>query len=190
MSLTALLVGFAVGAFVFSLLMLAVVRNVRNSISDDLADKDSAIDELRKEAAADRETNRRLRHEMHGLRTGRAVADLAGGPADTAQQGMAEVSVDEPIIDITDAETAEVPVVEVDEQPATAEQAAEISRLQDELVAAKHQIAERDEKLRTYREALTEIRLSLESRDPLNNLVQITEEVPPSPQADASTGVA
>ncbi len=184
MTLSALLTGFAIGAIVFSVLMLVVVRNVRKGLADDMARKDRELDEARREAADDRETNRRLRHEIHQLQSGRIEPATVGAPSESVGIGGYNSHFgDEPS---WDADIADIEQTSA----AHAESLAEIESLQRQLADANVQIAESDAKLKRYREALTEIRLSLEARDPLNNLVNITEEVPTTPPADAPSGAA
>ncbi len=182
MSLPALLIGFAIGAIVFSVLMLVVVRNVRKGLADDMAAKDRALDESRREAAEDRETNRRLRHEIHQLQHGYSDNLAQPSAQDLSHGGLVgQSSADQSWKPASPVLATVAP--DVDAQ-------VEIAALKDDLEDASLQIAAGEAKLKRYREALTEIRESLEARDPLASLVHITEEVPTTPPADASSGAA
>ncbi len=191
MTLSALLTGFAIGAVVFSVLMLAVVRNVRKGLADDMAAKERALDEIRREASEDRETNRRLRHEIHQMQHGQyALASVGSGPSGA--------TVGEGYDDYPGSAPSEPSWPSPSDGDDGADQSAgdhadaliQIDSLEAELKDANLRIAASESKLKRYRETLTEIRESLEARDPLANLVHITEEVPTTPSADASSGAA
>lgn len=162
MNLLSLVIGFVVGAVAVLVLAVLAVRRARNEVAREVAEKDGALAELRREASEDRETNRRLRHEMHGLRAGRAVSALAStGSPDQDQDSDSSEPIGERDLD-------------------------DVDQLRAALAEAQAQVGQREAKLRRYREALTEIRLSLETRDPLNQLVPITEEIPVTRPSDTS----
>lgn len=145
----AMIVGFVVGVAVISVLMGIVVRRVRNRDADRLATLDASVIELREELTADRETNRRLRHQL-------AQADADPLPA----------------VGELDAERARVHQERDDALD-------QLRMTQEDLAHVTTRLAEREAKLREYRSALQEIRLSLEASDRVRFGV-VTEDVPPA----------
>lgn len=150
-----LIVGFAIGAGMLSVLMVVMVRRVRSSNSAELATQRELVTELRQERSEDKETNRRLRHELHTARSLQYEADERYAP----EREM-------------DSDTAYL------EREDALRRLADTQRRLDSISA---RLADREKKLHQYRDALKEIRLSLEAQDPMNRLATITEDVAPSP---------
>lgn len=97
---------------------------------------DESILDLRQERAEDKETNRRLRHELVSLSPDRLI------------------------------ETATTAEFERDHAITERDQAIEqLHLVQQDLSTAGRRLADREAKLRQYREALKEIRMSLEAQD-------------------------
>ena len=147
-----LMVGFAVATVLLSVLMALVVRRVRASTATELARQQELVAELRQERAEDKETNRRLRHDLHYARTAQQF---------TADDGYASIVG-------VDPDTAHM---ERDDA------LRELAKTQRRLESVQARLADREAKLRDYRDALKEIRVSLEAQDPLNPLVTITDDV-------------
>ena len=151
-----LIVGFAVGSLLLSALLYVVITRVRASQADRLAAQDETIADLRQELATDKETNRRLRHQIHALSAG--------------SEGTAM-----PSIDLEEADRA----AEIDQALSERDLARqELAETQRRLESARTRLTDREAKLREYREAVKEIRLSLESQDRLRGLATITDDVP------------
>ena len=172
--LMGLIVGFVAAVILMSFLLFVVTRRLRLSHQDDTERYDEAISDLRSERADDKETNRRLRHELVSLSPDRLV------------------------------ETATNAEFERDAALAERDQALEhLHVVNQDLSVASRRLADRESKLRQYREALKEIRMSLEAQDrdrgvgaaaenlidtdtdevPTEALVQLEPE-PPSPPID------
>ncbi len=159
-----LIIGFAVGSFSLSGLLHVAIKRLRASQADRLASQEETIVDLRRELAEDKETNRQLRHQIHSLAAGAdgvAIGLIEGG---TATQGV-------------DIDTA---VSELDLARR------ELAETQRSLESVRARLADREDKLREYREAVKEIRLSLESQDRLRGLIDITQDVPANAQAESS----
>jgi hypothetical protein len=133
---TALIVGFVAGLALMALLLLFYVRRLGKKHADVVGQLDSSILDLRQERAEDKETNRRLRHELVSQSPGRLVevANTAEHERDSA----------------------------VSERDQAVEQ---LELVQQDLSQATAKLADRESKLREYREALKEIRMSLEAQD-------------------------
>ncbi len=134
-----LVIGVIIGA-IGALLIAALVATLQFKRAarrqrDDLADREAAILELRQEGAEDKETNRRLRHELAVKTPGHLLQ--AASTAEMERDGA------------------------VSERNQAIEQ---LDLVQRDLATAKTRLTEQDAKLRQYREALQEIRLSLEAQ--------------------------
>ncbi len=175
-----LIVGFVAAVILMSFLLFVVTRRLRLTHEDDTARYDEAIRDLRQERAEDKETNRRLRHELVSLSPDRLV------------------------------ETATNAEFERDAAAAERDQAIEqLHIVNQDLTVASRRLADRESKLRQYREALKEIRISLEAQDrdrgvaaaandlidtdtdevPAEALIQLEPE-PPSPPIDLQAQTA
>ncbi len=130
------LLGFVLGAVLVAAFFLALSRKAKASHEAEAAEYRGSLVELKEERATDKETNRKLRHEL--------AANTPEGLAATA----AEARVDR-----------DSAVVARDQ----AVQQLELAKTDLEQASAR--LADRESKLREYREALQEIRLSLESKD-------------------------
>lgn len=159
-----LIVGFAVGSVLLSGLLYVAVKRVRGTQANRLAAQEEAIADLRQELADDKETNRHLRHQIHSLTAGSDGAAL--GTIDAAGA-----------VDAVDISTA------LSERDAARRDLAETQRT---LESVRARLADREDKLREYREAVKEIRLSLESQDRLRGLITITQDVPANAQVESS----
>ena len=126
----------ASGALVAAAVALAFyLRRVTRRHAGLMEDRESLILEMRHEAAEDRETNRRLRHELavstpaHLMETASAAEIERNGAVSERDQALEQLDL-----------------------------------VQRDLAAAKSRLTDQDAKLRQYREALQEIRLSLEAQ--------------------------
>ncbi len=137
--MTDLVLGLVVGGVV-SLVVLGIgswiyVRRLITAHGEQVSALDSSVLELRQDAAEDKETNRRLRHELAVKTPGHLL------------------------------ETATSAEMERDGAISERDQAIEqLDLVQRDLAAAKTRLADQESKLRQYREALQEIRLSLEAQ--------------------------
>ncbi len=159
-----LIIGFAVGSFSLSGLLYVAIKRLRASQADRLASQEETIVDLRRELAEDKETNRQLRHQIHSLSAGADGVVIGLVEGGTATQGV-------------DIDTA---VSELDVARR------ELAETQRSLESVRARLADREDKLREYREAVKEIRLSLESQDRLRGLIDITQDVPANAQAESS----
>lgn len=159
-----LIVGFVVGIALLSGLLYVAVQRVRAMQAERLAAQEDTIVDLRQELAEDKETNRRLRHQLHSLTSGSDGAGIGSGVADGAAQTF-------------DIETA------LSQRDAARQELAETQR---SLESVRARLADREDKLREYREAVKEIRLSLESQDRLRDIITITQDVPANAQAEST----
>ncbi len=127
----------AIAAVVFmSVVLFLVTRRLRVRHSVETQRYDESILDLRQERAEDKETNRRLRHELVSVSPDRLI------------------------------ETATTAEFERDHAITERDQAIEqLHLVQQDLSNASHRLADREAKLRQYREALKEIRMSLEAQD-------------------------
>ncbi len=158
-----LIVGFVVGTILLSGLLYVAITRVRASLVDRLAAQEETIVDLRQELAEDKETNRRLRHQLHSL----------SGGSDGAAVGSVVADVASYPVDIDSA---------LSQRDAAWQELAETQR---SLESVRARLADREDKLREYREAVKEIRLSLESQDRLRGIISITQDVPANAQADS-----
>lgn len=118
-----------------SLVWFLATRRLRAQHGQEVARYDESITDLRQERAEDKETNRRLRHEL-----------VANTPERLQEQANR---------------------AEIDRDSAVAERDQALEQLelvQNDLTAANSRIADRETKLRQYREALKDIRMSLEAQ--------------------------
>lgn len=129
------IIGVALTVVLGYVIGLVRVRDLRRALADDLADRDAAILELRRELAEDKETNRRLRHEL-AVRTPGNLLETAA-TAEMERNGA------------------------LSERDQVIEQLELVER---DLTAARARVTRQDAKLRRYREALQEIRISLEAQ--------------------------
>lgn len=148
-----LIVGFAVAAVTLSGVTALVVRRVRASTAAELERQKEVVSELRRERADDKETNRRLRHELHTTRSAQPSVDDRYAPA-------ADLDADTAYMEREDALRT-------------------LAETRRQLESVRARLADREAKLRDYRDALKEIRLSLEAQDRLTRLVTITDDVTP-----------
>lgn len=131
-----LIIGFAAGLIVMGLVTFLYSRRLAVRHHDELQRYDESIVDLRQERAEDKETNRRLRHELVSRSPDRLV------------------------------ETATSAELERDSALSERDQALEqLHLVQGDLSVATGRLADRENKLRQYREALKEIRMSLEAQD-------------------------
>jgi len=151
-----LIIGFVVGSVVLSGLMYVVVDRVRRQQADRLSNQEETISDLRLEMAEDRETNRRLRHQLHAL---------SGG----ATEGMDGV-----VDGRFDTETL------LTERDQAREDLAELQRAMESVRA---RLTDREAKLSEYREVVKEIRLSLEAQDRLRGLDSVEQDLPANARA-------
>ncbi len=150
-----LVIGFSVGSVLLTLLLYLALKQVRGEQAGRLNAQEETIADLRQELAEDKETNRHLRHQLHSLSTGASGLSPMNG-------GLVEGEVD--------INTA------LEERDDARRQLAEAQRSIESIRARLED--DREAKLREYREAVKEIRLSLESQDRLRGLVAVTDEIP------------
>lgn len=137
--MTDLVLGLIVGGVV-SLVIAGIgtwsyVRRLNRNHEEQVTALDTSVLELRQEAAEDKETNRRLRHELAVSTPGHLL------------------------------ETATSAEMERDGAISERDQAIEqLELVQRDLANATTRLADQDAKLRQYREALQEIRMSLEAQ--------------------------
>lgn len=160
-----LIVGFAVATILLSVLMAVVVRRVRTSMLAELERQHEIVAELRHERTEDKETNRRLRHELHNAHAGQPLS------ADDRYAPMGGLDVDTAYMEREDALRT-------------------LAETQRRLESVRARLADREAKLRDYRDALKEIRMSLEAQDRLSRLVTITDDVPTAGQGSGVESVA
>lgn len=111
------------------------LRRVRRQHADALVERDVALGDLRQELAEDKETNRRLRHELAVKTPGNLI------------------------------ETANAAEMERNSAISERDQAIEqLGLVERDLTMTRARLTEQETKLRRYREALQEIRLSLEAQ--------------------------
>ena len=133
---TGLIVGFVAAIVLMCLVLYPVARRLTMRHEEDLRRYGESIIDLRQERAEDKETNRRLRHQL-----------VANSP-----DRLVEIA--------TNAE------LERDSALGERDQALEqLHLLQRDLSLANGRLTDREAKLRQYREALKEIRISLEAQD-------------------------
>lgn len=134
--LMGLIVGFVAAVIIMSFALFVVTRRLRVRHAEETSRYDESITDLRQERAEDKETNRRLRHELVSLSPDRLVEAT------------------------TNAE------FERDNALSERDQALEqLQLMQQDFGVANRRLADRESKLRQYREALKEIRISLEAQD-------------------------
>lgn len=137
--MTDLVLGLIVGAVIALVIAgIGCWLYLRRLVADHallVADLDTTVLELRQEAAEDKETNRRLRHELAVKTPGHLL------------------------------ETATSAEMERDSAITERDQAIEqLELVHRDLAASKTRLGHQEAKLRQYREALQEIRLSLEAQ--------------------------
>lgn len=133
---TGLMVGFVAAVALMGLVGLLWNRRLKDAHTEEVRRYDASIVDLRQERAEDKETNRRLRHELISQSPDRLM------------------------------ETANA--AELERATAVSERDQAIEQLQlveRDLTLANGRLADREAKLRQYREALKEIRMSLEAQD-------------------------
>lgn len=130
------LLGFVLGAVLVAFISTIVRRRLKASHEAEAAEYRGSLIELREERSSDKETNRKLRHEL--------AANTPEGLAATAAE--ARVARDSAVVD-RDQAVQQLELAKAD------------------LEQASTRLADRESKLREYREALQEIRISLESKD-------------------------
>ncbi len=132
---TGVIIGFAVAVALMCLLWFVATRRTREQHRREIERYDESIVDLRQERAEDKETNRRLRHELAANTPDRLVESTT----------RAEIDRDSALV----------------ERDQALEQ---LDLVQKDLAAANGRITDRENKLRQYREALKEIRMSLEAQ--------------------------
>ena len=130
-----LILGFVVGVVLAAVLVIVIVRRLRARHRIDVQRYDESLIELRQERAEDKETNRRLRHEL----VARSPQQLVRNASDAELERDAAVSERDQAIE-------------------------QLHLVQADLASANGKLADRESKLREYREALREIRESLEAQ--------------------------
>ena len=130
-----LLTGAALAALLVGILAVLAVRRLQRRHEASIAVVDEAVLELRQERAEDKETNRRLRHQLAANTPDRLVETAVA--AELARDGA------------------------ISERNHAVEQ---LRLVQHDLNLAHSRLADRESKLRKYREALKEIRMSLEAQ--------------------------
>jgi len=157
-----LIIGFVVGSVMLCVLMYVAIGRVRQAQAAKARFHEETIADLRQERAEDKETNRRLRHELHSVSSGYVAT-----PPVVAEPTMS-----------SDVE------LEIDSARRQRDDALEqLADAQRSLGSARARLADREAKLREYRDALKEIRLSLEAQDSLRDIISISEEIPANIQA-------
>lgn len=134
--LVGLLIGFVLGAIAAYVLASVRSRKSQANHQKQIQRLDSSIIDLRQERTADKETNRWLRHEL-AANTPESLA----AAAESAQQERDEAFQER------DRSVDELRLVQAD------------------LEQASTRLTDREAKLVEYREALKEIRISLEAQD-------------------------
>lgn len=133
------MVGVVIGVVVTLLLvsigLVSYLRGLRRTHAEDRAAAEAAMLELRQELAEDKETNRRLRHELAVKTPGNLLETAA--TAEMERNGA------------------------LSERDQALEQLGLVER---DLRVARTRLTKQEAKLRRYREALQEIRLSLEAQ--------------------------
>lgn len=153
---TGLIVGFVAAVVLMCFVLFLITRRLRAQQGLEVERFEESIVDLRQERAEDKETNRRLRHELVSQSPGRLV------------------------------ETATTAEFDRDNAISERDQALDqLQLVQQDLASANRRLADRENKLRQYREALKEIRISLEAQDRVrevagaDNLIDTdTDEVP------------
>ena len=136
-----LLMGVVIAAVVVGAACALAVRGLRARHRSERDELDDALLELRHERAEDKETNRRLRHQLAANTPDRLI------------------------------ETATTAELERDGAIRERNQAIDqLHLVQQDLKLANGKLADREAKLRKYREALKEIRMSLEAQGWTRNL--------------------
>lgn len=160
--MSGLIIGFVAGLVLMAFITFLVGRRARSRHVEEIQRYDDSIVDLRQERAEDKETNRRLRHELAARSPDRLIETAA--------------------------------TAELDRDNALSERDQALDQLQlvqHDLTVATNRLADREAKLRQYREALHEIRVSLEAQDRTRTVEQAeligsrTDDVP----ADLSEGL-
>lgn len=167
---TGVIIGFVAAVALMCLLWFFITRNLREKHRREIDRYDESIIDLRQERAEDKETNRRLRHELAANTPDRLLESATN----------AEIERDSALV----------------ERDQALEQ---LDLVQSDLASANGRLADREAKLRQYREALKEIRISLEAQgrgptaQPADGLIDTdTGDVPEEVLASAESieGVA
>ncbi|MEM7274916.1 MAG: hypothetical protein AAF547_17675 [Actinomycetota bacterium] len=158
------IVGFAIALVVMCLAWYLGTRSARDKHGREIARLDESILDLRQERAEDKETNRRLRHQ------------LASNTPDRLLEATAHAELERDAVLVERDQALE-----------------QLELVRQDLGQATRRLADRESKLRQYREALKEIRLSLEAQDPnrtaraADGLIDTdTAEVPADAVAEAA----
>ena len=160
--MTEMIIGFAVGVLLLSVLMFIAVQRARQQSASRLTRQQETIADLRLELAEDKENNRLLRHQLHSLSSASADRVIGSGGE------LAIEAFDEKIIRLTnERDQARLDLADV--------------RMSLETTMAR--LEDRESKLHEYREAVKEIRLSLEGQDNLSDIITVTQDVPAKAQA-------
>ena len=130
------LIGFVVALVVMALVWFLGTKRAREKHQSEIARLDESIRELRHERAEDKETNRRLRHEM----ASRTPDRLIESAVHAEQERDAAINERDHAIE-------------------------QLELVRGDLGQANRRLADRENKLRDYRQALKEIRLSLEAQE-------------------------
>ncbi len=152
-----LVLGFVVGIAAMSILLAVVLRKNRQAHDYEMESTRTDLIDLREELSVDKETNRHLRHQLAQA----APGYLASNAAEAGHDRDAAVSERDQMLD-------------------------QLRLAQEDLQHVRDRLADRESKLREYREALKEIRLSLEASGVQSRLGTITGDVPPSTGVSAA----
>lgn len=152
---TGLVIGFAVGVVLLSVLMYVAVRRARQQSAQRLIAQEETIIDLRQELAEDKENNRRLRHQLHS-------ATAAPGPAHGDDFAHFEGIEDKLALVSSERDDALL----------------KLSEARMTLESTKSRLADREAKLAEYRAAVKQIRMSLESQENVGDIISVTQDVP------------
>lgn len=142
--IVALGVGFLIGSVAFGILMMLTIGRIQRKTSAQVEAAQTTIQDLRTELAEDKENNRMLRYQLN--------------QAQSDQSAVTGTEVTEEA-DSSQRETIEILTAQRDEANKV------LAETVEELDLVSEKLADRERKLRDYRDALKEIRLSLESSD-------------------------
>ena len=160
--MTEMIIGFGVGVLLLSVLMFIAIQRTRQQSADRLTRQEETIADLRLELAEDKENNRLLRHQLHSL------SSASAGRATGSGGELAIEAFDEQIIRLTNERD---------------QARLDLSASQMSLEATMARLEDRETKLNEYREAVKEIRLSLEGQDNLSDIIAVTGDLPAKAQA-------
>ena len=134
--LLGLVVGFFAAVIVMSFVLFTVSRRLKLQHANETAQHQESLIDLRQERSVDKETNRQLRHDLLAQGSDRLL--------ETTKR--AEFERDAAVSERDNA-------------------LQQLHVVQQDFTAASSKLVDRESKLRQYREALQEIRMSLEAQD-------------------------